>query len=107
MVNMIYIKTHIAENGSVVAMCDESLIDKVLSEGEVQMDLKSYNSFYKGELVNEERAKEIILMQKTIYSANVVGKESIEIALETGIIEKENVLKIQKIPYAQAFKVDY
>ena len=104
---MIYIKTHEAENGSVVAMCDESLIERVLSEGEILLDIKIYSSFYKGELVNRQRAIEIISQRNDVYSANIVGKESIEIALETGIIEKDNVKKVSKVPYAHAYKVDY
>jgi hypothetical protein len=104
---LIYIKTHEAENGSVVAMCDESLIERVLEEGDVFMDIKTYNSFYKGELVNKERACEIIKQKDKVHSANIVGKEAIDIGLETGIIKKGNVMRVSKVPYAQAFRVDY
>ena len=105
--SMIYIKTHEAENGSLIAMCDESLIDKTLSEGDIFIDIKAYNSFYKGELVSEERAKKIIEERDVVYSANIIGKEAVGIALKTGIIEKENVLTVKKVPYAHAYKVDY
>ncbi len=101
-----YIKTHEAEKGTVIAMCDESLIDKVLSEGDVFIDIKTYKDFYTGELVDAQRAKNII-KEKTVYSANLVGKESVAIGLETGIVNKENVLKVEKVPYAHAYKVDY
>ena len=37
---MIYIKIHQAEEGDIIAACDESLIDKVLEEGEIYIDLK-------------------------------------------------------------------
>lgn len=103
---MIYIKTHESENGSVVAMCDDTLIDKILEEGDVYLDIKSYSSFYKGELVDAKRAKDIIEERDVVYSANLVGKESIKVGLDTGIIEKDNVLKVKKVPYAQAYKVN-
>ncbi len=103
----VYIKTHEAENGTVVAMCDESLIDKVLEEGDVYIDIKSYKDFYNGELANQIRAKKIIKDKPSIYSANLVGKEAIKIGLDTGIIQSENVKQVSKVPYAQAYRVDY
>lgn len=104
---MIYIKTHEAENGSVIAMCDEPLIDKVLEEGDIVIDIKSYNSFYKGELVKSERAKQIIEQKGSVYSANIVGKEAVDVGLDTGIIQKENVMLVKRVPYAHAYRVDY
>ena len=102
-----YIKTHEAEKGTVVAMCDESLIDKVLSDGDIHIDIKSYKDFYKGELVDGARAKKIIKGKNSIYSANLIGKESVGIGLETSIIQKENVMEVMKVPYAHAYRVDY
>ncbi len=104
---MIYIKTHEAENGSVIAMCDESLIDKVLNDGDVYLDIKSYSSFYKGELVSADRAMKIIGVHESVHSANLIGKESVEVGLEVGLIDKSSVLEVKKIPYAHAYKVDY
>lgn len=107
---MIYIKIHDAEKGSVVsgsviAMCDSPLVDKVLEEGSVYMDLKTYSTFYKGELVTKENAKTRIGHVENVYSANVVGAESVEVALEMHLIEKGNVKTVQKVPYAQAYNV--
>jgi hypothetical protein len=103
----VYIKTHEAEEGTVVAMCDESLIDKVLSEGDIYIDIKSYKDFYSGELVDHARAKKIIGDKPGVYSANLVGEESIKIGLDLGIIQSENVRTVSKVPYAHAYKVDY
>ena len=104
-----YIKTHEADKGTVIAMCDESLIDKVLSEGEVVIDIKSYQGFYKGELVDSARAKSIIggKGKSSIYSANLIGEESVRVGLDTGIIKRENVMNVMKVPYAHAYRVDY
>ena len=52
---MIYIKIHETEHGAkILAMCDKSLIGKVLEEGNVYIDLKLYSDFYTGELIDEE-----------------------------------------------------
>jgi hypothetical protein len=103
----VYIKTHEADKGTVIAMCDESLIDRVLSEGDIYIDIKSYKEFYNGELADQARAKKIITGKASIYSANLVGKEAIKIGLDTGIIQSENVMKVSKVPYAHAYRVDY
>lgn len=103
---MIYIKTHISENGSVIAMCDEKLITEILEDGDIFLDIKSYSGFYDGELASKERALEIIANADRIFSANLVGEESIEVGLEAKIIDPSNVLKVKTVPYAQAYRVD-
>lgn len=102
---MIYIKIYGTDNGSVLAMCDESLIDKVLEQGDFVIDIKSYSSFYKGDLVNKEKAKNMIENADAVYSANVIGKESVEVAIEEKIIDKASVQKIKSTPYAQAYRM--
>ena len=101
---MIYFKKHKTENGAIIAMCDSELIDKVLQEGVIELNIKDYSSFYKGELISEAEAKGQI-DPKEIYSANVVGSKSVEIAMKSSIIEKGHVKTIKSVPYAQAFKV--
>lgn len=101
---MIYIKLHKTDNGDMIAMCDSSLIDKILTEGDVEINIKDYSDFYKGELVEPQKAKSM-LNPKTLYSANIIGKESVEIAIDAKIILKESVKKVNKVPYANAFKL--
>ena len=56
--------------------------------------------FYKGELMKD---KEIIKILKGAGNINLVGRESINLCIKAGIIEKENIIKIQKIPHAIIF----
>lgn len=103
---MIYINTHDADEGLIIAMCDESLIGKTLEEGDIFINLDLYASFYKGELVKSEKAMAIIdQSKKRLNSANVIGKEAIEVALQAGLIAKDNVLRVQKVPYAHTYVV--
>jgi hypothetical protein len=104
MVDMIYLKKHKTENGFIIAMCDSELIDKVLYDGVVEINIKDYSAFYKGELLSGSKAKEQ-LDSKDIYSANVIGEESVNAAIESSIIERGNVKTVKKVPYAQAFKI--
>ncbi len=101
---VIYIKTHSTENGSILAMCDSDLIGKTFEEGDIIIDLKNYSEFYVGNLASEPEAKSSI-NKDLLWSANVVGKSSVAIALEEGIIEQAHVKTVNGIPYASAFKV--
>ena len=103
--SVIYLKTHETDKGSILAMCDSELIDSVLGEGDVVMDIKSYAGFYMGELVDSARAKEVAGKLK-IFSANIVGKESVEAAIGCAVIREEHVRRISGVPYAQAFRVE-
>ena len=102
---MIYVKTHRAGNGDVVAICDEGLIGRVLEDGDISIDLKSYADFYKGDLIPAKDLSSVVIME-TVASANVVGREAVKAAVETGIINKGNVKTVSGIPYAHAYRVD-
>ncbi len=102
---MIYLKIHQTERGKIVAMCDESLIDRVLKEGNVVIDLKGYSDFYKGTLITSTQFKEI--STKGMVSANVVGKEAVDAAIDKKVIEHSHIKSVQGIPYAHAYRVDY
>ncbi|MBU2615840.1 MAG: DUF424 family protein [Nanoarchaeota archaeon] len=83
----------------VVAICDKELIGKVFEEDRFQLDIKE--NFYKGEEMSEEK---VIGLLKSLSAEdatfNIVGKKSVNAALKTGIITKENINEIQNIPFA-------
>ncbi len=83
----------------VVAICDSDLIGKIFEEGKFQLDIKE--SFYRGEQVSEEellnRIKHFSIEDATF---NIVGKNSVRVALKTGIVVEEGIGKIKGIPFA-------
>lgn len=82
----------------IVAICDSKLIGKKFEEGKFQLDIKE--SFFKGEEVNEEKVLKIMEdMAKEDSTFNIVGEESINLALKAGIIKEEGIKKIQGIPF--------
>jgi len=101
---MIYLKMHKTDKGDMIAMCDENLIGKVFNEGKAELDLKTYSDFYKGDLMKKDQIIKAIGMAQ-LYSANIVGKESIDVLVEHGIIEKGSVKTIAKIPYVHIYNV--
>ncbi|MGC8623434.1 MAG: DUF424 domain-containing protein [Candidatus Micrarchaeia archaeon] len=102
---MLYIKTYTTEKGSMLAMCDEKLIGKVIEEGDIVIDLDSYADFYKGDLVDVELAKERINKLK-IHTANIIGDESVGILIEEGIVKKGDVGVVAGVPYVHIYRID-
>ena len=83
----------------VVAVCDENLIGKTFEEGNFQLEVKE--SFFKGETISEEELIELMLdFSKEDATFNIVGRESVNCALNAGIIGKNTTKKINNIPFA-------
>lgn len=87
---------------NVVTLCDSNLIGKKFEEGIKQLDMGE--NFYKGEEADSEKASEILKNQAMEDATfNIVGEESINLAISIGIITKDSVNKISGIPYALKF----
>ncbi len=102
---MIYIKFHNTDDGLILAMCDSSLIGRVLEEGDVYIDVKNYSEFYKGDLVEPDQAKALIV-RDIIKAANIIGDEAVDVAIDSDVIRQENVKKVEGVRYAHAYRVD-
>ena len=100
---MIYLKKHLTKNGEMVAMCDEELLGRVFTEGKKELDLEKYAEFYKGRLLKEEEAMQEL--GDELYTANIVGKRSVGILVEKGLISGESVRKIAGVDVVQIFTV--
>lgn len=84
---------------NVISICDEDLLGKKFEEENKQLDLTG--EFFKGEQVSKEELKEIIEdWTKEDATFNIVGENSVKIALEEKIINQEGILKIKNIPFA-------
>ena len=91
------VKSHKRENKILLSVCDDDLLGKKFTEGEKQLDLTS--EFYAGEQVTKTEASD--LMRNVDY-LNIVGKKSVQLAIDEELIEEENVIFIDGIPSAQA-----
>jgi len=81
----------------VVAVCDSELIGKIFEEGKLNLEVKE--SFFKGEDVSKEKLIQLFSnMSKEDATFNIVGEESVKVAIKSGIASKENIMKIQGIP---------
>jgi len=93
---MFYAKVYNVGQEFLVAICDKELLGKTFENEKLRLEVKK--EFYGGEIIDKKEASEF-LTRATI--ANMVGEEIISLAIELGIIDKENIIKIENIPHAQ------
>jgi hypothetical protein len=97
---MISIKIYRRANDVLIAACDEKLIGKTFEEGKYQIKVRK--DFYDGNRVTPKILKEFL---KNVTIANLVGDETIKCAIEMGLINPGNVIKIKGVPHAQMVKM--
>jgi hypothetical protein len=97
-----YLKIHEGSGSRVVAVCDEDLIGGVLWDKDIRMDLDKYRSFYVGQRTGADGVRKAL---SSFTSANIVGKESVGVALKMGLAGREDVMYIKQTPYIQIYKL--
>ncbi len=86
----------------IVAICDEEILGKQFEEGQRQLQVRE--NFFKDKQANKEEIIGVIeRYAREDATFNIAGKESVDIALEIGLIKKEQPLSIQGIPYVLVF----
>ena len=93
---MICVKVYRQGSEVLVAACDEDIVGKTFRGKDIKITVSS--SFYKGDRGGEEMLVNRLQMA-TI--ANLVGKETMKIALKHGFVEPENIIQIGEVPHAQ------
>jgi hypothetical protein len=93
-----HIKIHEAYR-TIVALADSEIIGKKFEEGIKQIEVKS--TFFQGDKKTKEEIIQILQeMDQNDATFNIVGNESIQAAIEAGIIDQKGVMKIQDVPIA-------
>ena len=86
-----FVKVHRSYR-AVVAICDAELIGKKFEEGKRQLDVR--DNFYRGEEMNLEKTIDVINVQRREDATfNIVGKDSVNAAIEVDLIDKNSVGK--------------
>ncbi|MCK4405061.1 MAG: DUF424 family protein [Hadesarchaea archaeon] len=96
---MPYLRVIQTQGEVLVIVCDSELLGKKLKQGKLRLDVKE--SFYRG---TEANIKECIAALRKATIANLVGS-IVGHAVKAGIIERENVLRIQNVPHAQLVSI--
>ena len=92
---MMIVKIHNAEKRKIVSICDKNILGKKFEEGDLQLEVSE--SFYNGQGLSDKETLEII---NDADSLNIVGDSSIKFALKNKLIDKQNIIRIKKIPHA-------
>ena len=83
----------------VVAVCDKDIFGRKLVDGKRVINVSG--EFFNGkEMNNKEIATEIIRCNREDATFNFVGKNSVRIAKELGIVKDEGVVIIEGVPFA-------
>jgi hypothetical protein len=81
----------------IVGICDTELLGKKFEEGEKQLDLTT--GFFEGDEMSVDEVKEVIAdSSREDASFNVVGKESVAVCEEVGLIKEKGVIEIDGVP---------
>ena len=97
---MICVKMHRGADGRMVlAACDESTLGCSYAEGKLR--LKVHESFYRDEVVSEAV---LISMMEEADIMNLVGEDTISLAIGEGYVDEDNVITIGGMVHAQVVK---
>ena len=95
---MILVKIHQdfrKKERQVFAICDSNLIGKTLNDGKHKIEITE--RFYKGIEFPED---EIISFMREGANLNIVGKESMKLAIDNNILDEDSIKKVDGIPIA-------
>lgn len=85
----------------VVAICDKDIFGQKFLDADNIRQIDLTTSFFQGEEQTEEEVEEIMLeMVREDASFNLVGEKTCEIALKTGLVDKNAIMRIANIPVA-------
>ncbi|ADB57411.1 DUF424 domain-containing protein [Archaeoglobus profundus] len=90
------LKVYRVKGEIVVAVCDSEIVGKTFREGDLKIEVKE--SFYGEKDVDEDEVRRAL---RIATIANITGRRAVQLAIEMGIIDKENVLKIEDCWHAQ------
>ena len=91
-----YVKVHSIRGKKIAAICDNELIGKKFSDGNLELDVDK--DFYGGKEMDESDA---IKIMKDVAILNIVGDEAIKLALGNNLVLKQDIIKIKGVPHAQ------
>ena len=93
-----YLKIHKSYR-DVVALCDADLIGKSFEEGNKVLDCRE--NFYKDKKVDLNEAMRVLRKESDEDATfNIVGEKSIQAAIESGLITKDEVARVAGIPFS-------
>lgn len=94
------LKERETDEGLLVAVCDDDVLGKTFEDGDVSLTVSE--EFYGGDEVDEQTVLNSLAHASV---ANIVGTESVELAVREGFVEEANVLDIETTRHAQFLRM--
>ncbi|MBE6528204.1 MAG: DUF424 family protein [Thermoplasmata archaeon] len=91
-----FVKIHRNEREVILAACDEDLIGRTFREEGKRLDVNEL--FYKGEAIGRDG---LVERMKSVTIMNLVGEETVAIAIEEGFASEDSVIEIDGIKHVQ------
>lgn len=84
------------DQGLLVTVCDPEVLGKTFEEGEFSLTVTE--DFYGGDTRTED---EVVDSLSRASVANLVGEEVVELAIDAGYVDEDNVMEIGSTLHAQ------
>jgi hypothetical protein len=84
------------QKGLLVSVCDADVIGESFDNGDVSLTVDA--DFYDGDTVDDEAA---LASLARCSVANIVGTKAVDLAIENGFVDEENVLDFDGTRHAQ------
>ena len=84
------------DEGLLVSVCDAEVMGETFEDGPVSLTVEE--SFYGGDDASES---EVVDSLTRCSVANIVGTESVDVAIEHGFVDEANVLDVDGTRHAQ------
>lgn len=85
--------------GTIVSICDPDCLGETYEAGDVSLDVSE--AFYDGEDAQRLPPEEAVAQLGAADTANIVGAQSVEAAIDAGFVDPETVIEIDGTPHAQ------
>lgn len=86
--------------GLLVTVCDDAVLGETFEEGDVSLEVTE--SFYGGREADPDAVRDL-LGRASI--ANLVGAEAVDVAIDGGFVDPENVLHVDETVHAQYLRM--
>lgn len=86
--------------GLLVSVCDADILGDTFEDGDVSITVTE--EFYAGD---DSTESEVVAALERAAVANIVGNRAVEVAIEAGVVDAENVLAIDQVKHAQVLNL--
>jgi hypothetical protein len=96
-----FLKVHCSPgSGDIVAVCDRELLNTTITNGELSVKISEW--FYGNCPASEEMVRAAL---KKAGNINLMGKRSVSVAIDMGLLTQSGCIMIGDIPHAQVYSL--